>query len=66
MEAKPVKAHANVSMREGTIFCTIGVDLCEEGCDVLNLFKLVTHASRAVTCAAMDTSWNVRNRKLLV
>ena len=56
-----VKVHADVSMRGGTIFCAIGVDLCEECCNILNSFGLVTHASAAVTCVALDTPRTVRN-----
>ena len=57
-----VKACADVLMREVTISWETGVDLCEECCDILNSFDVVTHASRAVTCVAPDTRRNVRNR----
>ena len=57
-----VKARADVSMQEGTILCETGVDLCEECCDILNSFNVVTHALRAVICITPDTQRNVRNR----
>ena len=55
------KAHADVSMRTGMIFCATGGDLRKECCNILNSVDLITHASCAVTCITTDTERNVRN-----